>query len=144
MNFQLSNASTKQVAIGAAALLVVSAGVWKIFFSSPSYSDSVKVVCEMRLEDDSQLLDDSKQNTREDLADSIRDRAKRLNGAADKTSGEIQEAFKNYSRAMNNLADALEEDSTGESFAEIVANLSKDKLLTSAQETLQSILNNQC
>lgn len=132
------------IRFGSAAVAVVVAVGAFLMFSGPSDAESAKVVCAMRTTTDQPIIDTTKNNTREDLAQGLRDRAKVLDDAAGKTGGDTKDALKKYSSVMKKLADSIENDSTGASLADAVKELSENEELSSANDTLTAILDTKC
>ncbi len=148
MNTELTNAVevTRKRSIGiASCVLVVAMAIGGyLLFSGPSDAESVKVVCAMRTTTNTPIIDATKNNTRDDLAQGLRDRAKILDDAAGKTGGSIHDSLKKYASVMKKLADSIKSDTSGASLAEMVKKLSTNKELSSASKTLTTILDTKC
>lgn len=132
------------IRVGSALAAVVLATGAFFVLSGPSDAESVKVVCAMRTTTDEPIIDTSKSNTREDLARGLRERARILDDAAGKTGGDIKDALERYASVMSGMAEAIEDDNTGASLAEVVQEMSTNEELASADRTLTGILDSEC
>jgi len=117
---------------------------YKVFISEPSDTASAQVICEMRRQVDTPLLDTAQSNTREDLANALKDRASTMQDAADKTGGDINNALSSYASAMKKIANSIADDSTGASLAEVVSELATNEDIADAEATLKTILEARC
>jgi len=150
---KLVNGTFRRFVIGAIAVIVVIAVVAVIVARvssdetssvEPSADDSIQVICAMRQQANAPLIDDTKSNTRQDLAKTLSDRATAMQVASEKTGGDIREVLSNYASAMKKIADSISADTTGASLAEVIGQLATDKSVASAEETLKSILETRC
>lgn len=138
------NDNRLKIAIVFVITVLAGVGLFRAFFSQPTDAESAEVICSLQTEDPKPLVDPSKASSRSDFANALRERANVLFSAAEKTSGETKEALSSYAVAMDDIADSIEDDSTGESLAEVVGRLASDPVLASAQKTLNDILDRSC
>jgi hypothetical protein len=117
---------------------------YQVFISEPSDAASAQVICDMRRQVDTPLLDTAQSNTREDLANALKDRASTMQDAADKTGGDINNALSSYASAMKKIATSITDDATGASLAEVVSELATNKDIADAEATLKTILEARC
>lgn len=132
-----------RVASAVLAVIALSVG-YQVFISEPSAAESAQVICEMKAQADTPLLDSAQTNTREDLAKALKDRASAMQDAADKTGGDTKDMLEKYASAMKKIANSIADDTNGSSLAEVVSELATNKDIADAEKTLKSILETRC
>lgn len=130
--------------IAAVAAVVLVVGAVLAMKIAGAGKDNLKTVCALQATSQADILDTTKSNTREDLVASIRERASIMDESAGSTEGAVHDAFTTYAKALRNVAQAIEDDKSGEQLNNIVASLSEDAAVKTAGEAIAAIIDTEC